>query len=65
MHANLTRISWLAGLTLVLLPIGSAVTYAQDLQPQEVLKNNNLKRSAGSTWVLAREDVILKDVRRA
>ncbi len=65
MHANLTRISWLAGLALVLCPIGSAVTYAQDLQPQEVLKNNNLKRSAGSTWVLAREDVILKDVRRA
>jgi len=65
MHADLTRISWFAGLCLVLGAMRTPVTHAQDLQPQEVLKNHNLKRSAGSTWVLAGEAVILKDVRRA
>ena len=65
MHAKLTPISWFAGLCLVLVAMETPATHAQDLQPQEVLKNNDLKRSSGSVWVLAGEAVILKDVRGA
>lgn len=65
MYADLTRISWFAGPFLVLVAVGTPATQARAPQPQEVLKNNDLKRSSGSIWVLAREAVILKDVRGA
>ena len=65
MQADLNRMSWFAALTLFLGAMGPPVSRADDLQPGEVLKGQGLKRSAGSTWVLAGEAVILKDVRTA
>ena len=65
MQADLNRMSWFAALTLFLGAMGPAVSRADDLQAGEVLKGQGLKRSAGSTWVLAGEAVILKDVRTA
>jgi methyl-accepting chemotaxis protein len=65
MQADLNRSSRFAALTLVLGTMGTTVSHAKDLQPGEVLKGQGLKRSAGSTWVLVGEAVILKDVRTA
>jgi clan AA aspartic protease (TIGR02281 family) len=65
MKPKLMQISRFAGLILVVGGIGTAIAHGQDLEPQEILKNNDLKRSGGATWVLARETVILKDVRTA
>ena len=65
MQADLNRMSWFAALTLFLCATHPAVSHADNLQPGEVLKGQGLKRSAGSTWVLAGEAVILRDVRTA
>ncbi len=65
MQADLNRMSWFAVLTLFLGAMGPAVSRADDLQPGDDLKGQGLKRSAGSTWVLASETVILNDVRTA
>jgi clan AA aspartic protease (TIGR02281 family) len=65
MQADLNRMSWFAALTLFLSAMGPALSRGDDLHAADVLKGQGLKRSAGSTWVLAGEAVILKDVRTA
>jgi clan AA aspartic protease (TIGR02281 family) len=65
MQSDLNRMSWVAALTLFLGATLPAVSRADDLQPGEVLKGQGLKRTAGSTWVLAGEAAILKDGRTA
>ena len=65
MQAKLNRMSWFAVLTLFLGATDTTVSQAKDLQPIELLKGHGLRRPSGSTWVLAGEAVILKDVRAA
>jgi hypothetical protein len=65
MQATFHRTLRFVALTFVLSVAESTVAHAEALQPVEVLKGKGLSRLSGSTWVLADEAVILKDVRRA
>jgi hypothetical protein len=59
------RTSWFAVLTTLLVLSCATVSHARDKQPDEVLKDQGLKRSSGATWILVGEAVFLKDVRKA
>jgi clan AA aspartic protease (TIGR02281 family) len=65
MQATLNRPLRFAVLTFSLSAFQTAVAQAQELQPVEVLREKGLGRTSGSTWILADEAVILRDVKRA
>src|SRR5262245_16336722 len=64
MQADRIRMAWFAALALSLGTAGLTPSLGQETQPAEVLKAEGLKRSSGSTWILAGEAAILKDVQK-
>ena len=65
MQAALNRTIGVATVAVFACLFGTTWSHANQQEPADVLKNNGLKRSSGSNWVVAGETGFLKDVRRA
>ena len=65
MQAALNRTSWSAFVTVLAGLATTTLSHATEQAPADMLKNQGLKLSSGSIWVVAGEPVFLKDVRRA
>jgi clan AA aspartic protease (TIGR02281 family) len=65
MQAALNRASWFVSVIVLAGLAGTALSHAKEQEPADVLKNQGLKRSSGTIWVVAGEPGFLKDARRA
>jgi clan AA aspartic protease (TIGR02281 family) len=63
MQAVRTQMAWFVPVALFLGTMVPTVSPAQVVQPAEVLKGQDLKRSSGATWIVAGEAAILKKAR--
>jgi hypothetical protein len=65
MQAGLIRIGRSIALCVFLGATAASPAHARQVPPDQVLKDNGLKRPSGATWILVGEAVVLKDVKKA
>jgi clan AA aspartic protease (TIGR02281 family) len=65
MKAVLNRTSGFAAAAVLMVLTGTLMAGAQDRPPDQILKDQGLKRAPSATWVLVAEAAVLKDVRKA